>query len=95
MYKKRCYVSAAYLDGSIYACGGLDGHVRLKCAEKYEISQNAWTPIPDMIQSRSDASCTSYNGKIPLPRDLLRILPIFRQNFHVWRLQWSNMSWQR
>ena len=63
MYKKRCYVSAAYLDGSIYACGGLDGHVRLKCAEKYEISQNAWTPIPDMIQSRSDASCTSYNGK--------------------------------
>ena len=62
MYKKRCYVSAAYLDGSIYACGGLDGHVRLKCAEKYEISQNAWTPIPDMIQSRSDASCTSYNG---------------------------------
>ncbi len=64
MYERRCYVSAAVLDGLIYAIGGFSGYGRLKTVERYDTNTNQWTLMAPMNERRSDASATSLQGKV-------------------------------
>ena len=52
------------LDNHIYAAGGYNGHIRLKSAERYDISVDRWEEIASMFYVRSDSSATVMNGKI-------------------------------
>jgi len=61
--RRRCYVSVALLNGTIYAMGGFDGHHRLGSAEKYNFERNQWTMIAPMTSQRSDACAAVMNGK--------------------------------
>lgn len=64
MNAKRCYVSVAAVDGTIYAMGGFDLLNRHSSVEKYIPELNQWTFVADMNQARSDASATEHNGLI-------------------------------
>lgn len=64
MHTRRCYVSVTVLDEFIYALGGYDGEDRLKTAERYQPSTNQWTLIESMNEKRSDASCTTFHGRV-------------------------------
>merc|ERR1712218_98131 len=64
MNQRRCYVASASMEEKVYACGGFDGHNRLRSAEIYDPSIDQWSMLPDMSMVRSDAACVSYNEKI-------------------------------
>lgn len=63
MHARRCYVSTAVLNNTIYAMGGYDGHHRQNTAEKYNHITNQWSLISPMNMQRSDASACTLNGK--------------------------------
>jgi hypothetical protein len=44
----RCYVSAAALDGKVYALGGFDGVARTRTAERFDPEGNRWEVLPSM-----------------------------------------------
>jgi len=44
----RCYVSAAVLQGKIYAMGGFDGSSRTKTVERFDPEGNKWEAVQSM-----------------------------------------------
>ena len=59
MNNRRCYISSCVLNGYIYAMGGMDGHTRLRAAERFSLKDRQWEILADMNEKRSDASCCS------------------------------------
>ncbi|KAJ3583109.1 hypothetical protein NHX12_034454 [Muraenolepis orangiensis] len=64
MHSRRCYVSAAVLDGCIFAMGGYDGHTRLNSVERYEPDSNQWSLVASMHEHRSDASASTLGNMV-------------------------------
>lgn len=64
MYCCRSFVSVAVLNGCIYTMGGFNGHIRVAPAEDYRPEINQWSSIAPMHCQRSDASCTTFEGKV-------------------------------
>ncbi|KAH6940664.1 hypothetical protein HPB50_004083 [Hyalomma asiaticum] len=67
---RRSALSAAVLDGKIYALGGYDGQEYLSTVEVYDPATNVWTTGPPMPSCKSgQASCSS-----PAPCVLHKVL---------------------
>ena len=59
MNNRRWDFSSCVLNGYIYAMGGMDGHTRLRAAERFSLKDRQWEILADMNEKRSDASCCS------------------------------------
>lgn len=55
-------MSAAVLDGYIYAIGGYDGRWRMRSTEKFDATRNQWTKVANMHHRRSDAGAAAMAG---------------------------------
>lgn len=65
MSTARFLPACAYLNGKIYAMGGMDeNYIRLGDAEVYDIALNEWTALDNMHQVRVGGSAEVYNDKI-------------------------------
>jgi N-acetylneuraminic acid mutarotase len=60
----RKYLSAAVVDGIIYAIGGATGQVDLSAIEAYDPATDTWTKKADMPTPRSGLTAGVVNGKI-------------------------------
>lgn len=64
MRSKRSGVSLITLDDKIFAVGGFDGTNRLRSAEFYNEEENAWVPVANMINPRSNFGVEVIDGQI-------------------------------
>ena len=68
MRTSRYYVTAAVLDGKIYAVGGYNdsrGSGALRSCERYDPAADAWEPVPDMAAGRSGKPAAAVlDGKL-------------------------------
>merc|ERR1712071_647280 len=52
------------LNDKIFAVGGFDGTNRLRSAEYYNDDENAWVPVANMINPRSNFGVEVIDGQI-------------------------------
>jgi hypothetical protein len=64
MSYERYLFNAGYLDGRIYAIGGVNAVDYLGNAEVYDTATNIWTPVANMHQSRVGLTAETWNSKI-------------------------------
>ena len=64
MHERRCYLSAASMNGKIYAAGGNNGFHLSRTAEVYNPEENRWSSLPPMVEIRSDACAVAFNGRL-------------------------------
>lgn len=64
MSTDRALFAASYLEGKIYAIGGVDAINFLGNAEVYDISLNEWTPVANLHKSRVGLIAVTWNNKI-------------------------------
>jgi len=63
MAERRSAAAAAVVAGKLYVCGGFDGDVRLRSAERFDPDGGAWEPLPPMAERRSRVtSATTPTG---------------------------------
>ena len=62
----RCFASSALLSGSIYVVGGKreKSALRERSAAKYDIKNDSWTPLPNMLEIVSDGAAVAFQDKI-------------------------------
>ena len=61
----RHLISAAYLDGKVYAVGGMDAvFYKLDTVECYDISSNTWTTVAPMRCTRIELRLVVMDGKL-------------------------------
>lgn len=64
MKTERGRLSAAIVNGKLYAVGGSDGNTDLASAECFDPKTQKWSSIPPLSKARSNNACTELNGQL-------------------------------
>ena len=63
MNRARAFADCAVFQGSIAVSGGYD-HEKLKTVESYDVFADKWSPMPSMINSKTDHSLVVVKNKL-------------------------------
>jgi hypothetical protein len=69
----------------IYVFGGAYPGTSLKC-ERYSLTKNAWSQLPDAPQRLTSASATLLNGKIYIVEELSSDLIVYSRQYNNFRV---------
>mmetsp|Transcript_96731 Transcript_96731/g.159303 ORF Transcript_96731/g.159303 Transcript_96731/m.159303 type:complete len:464 (-) Transcript_96731:74-1465(-) len=93
MAQRRAGFAAAVVQGVLYVCGGYDGQVFLRSAERFkpcpDPDPGVWEPVAPMTQCRHCAAAASLNGRFYIcggydGREALSSAECYDPDLHIW-----------
>jgi len=73
-------IALAYLNGPIYAVGGLDDTACFNIVERYDAESNSWTTVQSMNSARGGVAVTAFRVSLRLCVSLYVCLSVCTSN---------------